>query len=97
MQELKRGIHDALILDDVRDLQFLVDHQEKLQGKYDGEIEFNTTQGGTCFFTRYLFQIPTVATINYTTRNLDFLNSNDWLSCTTNRVFLKWPLENSGS
>ena len=43
MVEFKRGTHDALILDDVRNLDFLVTHQEKLQGKY---IEFATAQGG---------------------------------------------------
>ena len=57
-------MHDALILDDVRDLDF----QEKVQGKYDSRIEFATTQGGTCFDTKYLLKVPTVVTINYTTK-----------------------------
>ena len=61
MVEFRRGFHDALILDDVRDLDFLVQHQEKLQGKYDSRIEFATTQGGTCFFTKYLFQTSPLA------------------------------------
>ena len=61
MMEFKRHFHDALILDDVRDLNFLISHQEKLQGKYDSRIEFATTQGGTCFYTKYLFKIPTAA------------------------------------
>ena len=91
--DFKRGHHDALILDDVRDLEFLVSHQEKLQGKYDGRIEFATTQGGTCFFTKYLYQVPTVVTINFTTRNLRYLSDNDWLSKAENRVFLKWPVQ----
>ena len=91
MVEFKRGFHDALILDDVRDLDFLVQHQEKLQGKYDGSIEFATTPGGTCFYTKYLFRIPTVVTINFTTRNLSYLSENDWLNKTVNRVLLKWP------
>ena len=91
MVEFRRGFHDALILDDVRDLDFLVQHQEKLQGKYDSRIEFATTQGGTCFFTKYLFQTPTVVTINFTTRNLTFLEENDWLSRSQNRVVVRWP------
>lgn len=91
MVEFKRGEHDALILDDVRDLDFLVSHQEKIQGKYDSRIEFATTQGGTCFFTKYLFQVPTVVTINYTTKNRCFLETNDWLSRPQNRILVEWP------
>lgn len=91
MVEFKRGTHDALILDDVRDLDFLAQHQEKLQGKYDARIEFATAQGGTCFFTKYLFKVPTVVTINFTTKHLDFLQVNDWLSKAQNRVLVQWP------
>ena len=91
MQEFKRGFHDALILDDVRDLAFLVLHQEKLQGKYNGRIEFATTQGGTCAYTKYLYQVPIVITINFTTRNLEHLTTNDYLNKPSNRVLLQWP------
>ena len=91
MVEFRRGHHDAIILDDVRDMDFLVLHQEKLQGKYDSRIEFATTQGGTCFYTKYLFQVPTVVTINFTTRNLIFLEENDWLSKPQNRVVVHCP------
>ena len=91
MVEFKRGVHDALILDDVRDLDFLVSHQEKVQGKYDSRIEFATTQGGTCFYTKYLFKVPTVVTINYTTKNRGYLEANDWLSKPQNRVVVEWP------
>ena len=62
MVEFKRGVHDALILGDVHDLDFLASHQEKVQGKYDSRIEFATTQGGTCFYTKYLLKVPTVVT-----------------------------------
>ena len=92
MVEFKRGHHDALILDDVRDLDFIVLNQEKLQGKYDGRIEFATTQGGTCFYTKYLFQVPTVVTINYTTKNLHYLRENDFLCRDGNRVVVEWPV-----
>ena len=34
------------MLDDLRDLDFLVAHQEKLQGKYDCLVEFASTPGG---------------------------------------------------
>ena len=91
MVEFKRGCHDALILDDARDLEFLVMHQEKVQGKYDSRIEFATTQGRTCFYTKYLFKTPTVVTINFTTKNLGHLQSNDWLNRPQNREVVEWP------
>jgi len=46
MRLFTRGTHDGLVLDDVRDLDFLVRHQEKLQGKYDALVEFGSTPGG---------------------------------------------------
>ena len=32
MRTFRRGVHDGIVLDDVRDLLFLEQHQEKLQG-----------------------------------------------------------------
>ena len=46
MREFDRNFHDGLVLDDVRDLKFLSDHQDKLQGKYDSRVEFASTPGG---------------------------------------------------
>jgi len=46
MRAFTPGTHDGLVLDDVRDLDFLVQHQEKLQGKYDYHVEFGSTPGG---------------------------------------------------
>lgn len=43
MRQFQRGVHDGIILDDVRDLQFVVEHQEKLQGKYNSLVEFAST------------------------------------------------------
>ena len=88
----QRHANDGLVLDDVRDLNFLVEHQEKLQGKYDARVEFASTQGGTCKYTKYLFAVPVVVTINYSTRNLGFLETNDWLKNPTNRVLVNCPL-----
>ena len=79
MREFDRHLHDGLVLDDVRDLQFLSDHQDKLQGKYDSQIEFASTPGGTCAYKKYLFAVPTVITINYSTANLQYLATHDWL------------------
>jgi len=91
MRSFERGKHDGIILDDVRDLAFLAAHQEKLQGKYDSRVEFATTPGGTCAFTKYLFAIPLAVTVNYSTSNLDFLETHDWLSHQGNRVVIKFP------
>ena len=58
MRSFRRGVHDALVLDDVRDMEFLSSHQEKLQGKYNIASEFATTTGGTTAYHLYLFRIP---------------------------------------
>lgn len=88
LRAFKRGFHDGLILDDVRDLQFVVDNQEKLQGKYDCLVEFGSTAGGTCAYHLDLFGIPVVATINFSTKNLQFLDAHDWLANPGNRVLV---------
>jgi len=74
MRSFDRDVHDAIILDDIRDLLFLAQHQEKLQGKYDKEVEFASTAGGTCAYQRDLFAVPIVATVNFSTKNLDALD-----------------------
>ena len=73
MRGFDRNRHDGLVLDDVRDLQFLSDHQDKLQGEYDSRVEFASTPGGTCAYTKYLYAVPTVVTFNNSTANLHFL------------------------
>ena len=85
-----RKTHDAIILDDVRDLAFLTENQDKLQGKYDSLLEFASTQGGTCKFEKYLFKVPVAVTANYSTANLHFLESHDWLSKPGNRTVVHW-------
>ncbi|CAE8595265.1 unnamed protein product, partial [Polarella glacialis] len=77
MRLFDRNKHDAIILDDIRDMAFLGDHQEKLQGKYNAKVEFASTFGGTCAYSKYLFQVPIVATVNFSTKNLDFLETHD--------------------
>ena len=70
----------------MRDLYFLVAHQEKLQGKYDYQVEFATTPGGGCTFYRWLWRVPMVITANLTTLNRDLLDTDDFLGNTENRV-----------
>ena len=91
MRSFKRGVHDGIVLDDVRDLQFLVLHQEKLQAKYDSRIEFASTPGGQCAYTRWLFAVPIVVTCNYTTDHLDHLETDDFLGNPKNRVLIYYP------
>ena len=91
MRSFSRQQHDGLVLDDVRDLRFLVQHQDKLQGKYDNRVEFASTPGGRCAYSRWLYQIPVVATFNYSTANLDFLETDDFLGTASNRVIVHWP------
>ena len=91
MRTFDRRKHDAIILDDLRDMAFLTQHQEKIQGKYDLLVEFGTTPGGTCAYKKDLFAVPVVATANESTANLAFLDSHDWLSRAENRVIVRFP------
>ena len=90
MRQFERGKFDGLVLDDVRDLSFLNEHQDKLQGKYTGPVEFGSTAGGTCAFLRDLFAVPVVATVNNTTRNLHWLEAgaHDFLGNRNNVHYL---------
>ena len=88
MWELKKGKLDAAMLDDVRDLEFVREHQEKLQGKYIVLVPFAPTPGGTCAFKRDLYSVPFALIVNNSTRNLDFLRSDDFCSKPANAFFL---------
>ena len=90
MRQFDRKKHDALVLDDLRNLQFLSDHQDKLQGSYDRLLEFASTTGGTCAFWRDLYRIPVVATVNNDTKNLHWLKAgaHDFLGNSENVHYL---------
>ena len=88
MRAFDRKRYDGIVLDDVRDMAFLAVHQEKLQGNYDAEIEFASTAGGRCAYEKDLWRVPLVATVNYSTHNLQFLASHDFLSKKENVHFL---------
>ena len=90
MRKFNRKSHDGLVLDDVRDLKFVTDNQDKLQGKYDARVEFASTQGGTCAYRKYLYATPTIVTINFSTANLEYLQSHDWLGKESNRVLINF-------
>ena len=79
-RQLDRGRHDGVVLDDVRDLEFLSDHQDKLQGKYSGAVELGTTPSGQYAFFVDFFRLPVVATVNNSTQNLGFLTDHDFVA-----------------
>lgn len=91
MRAFKRGVHDGIILDDLRDWAWLEVHQEKLQGKYNAAVEFAATPGDTCTYTRYLYQIPIVATGNQDTKHAELFETSDWLSNPGNRRLVSFP------
>ena len=57
-------------------------------------MEFASTQGGTCAYSKFLFRVPFVATINDSTKNLQHLDGHDWLRLPSNvvRVNLRGPM-----
>ena len=89
MRRFSRKQHDAIVLDDCRDFQFLVEHQEKLQGKVDAKVEFASTPGGQCKYTKWLHRVPIVVTANFTTKNRELLESDDFLGHPENRVVVE--------
>ena len=78
MKLLDRRIHDGLVLDDLRDLEFLHANQEKLQGKYNRPVTLFNTPGGELACTVDLYKLPIVFTINNSTKNLGFLTTHDF-------------------
>ena len=90
MRDFTRRKHDVVILDDVRNLEFIRENQEKLQGKYNVQVPFAPTAGGTCAFKKDLYRVPFVLTVNNSTRNLDFLETDDFCSKAENVFFLSF-------
>ena len=92
MRTFERGVHDAIILDDLRDIQWLVDQQDKLQGKYDNLVEFGTTPSGDYAYKHWLYKIPIVVTFNFTTKNRALLEQDDFIGNPENRLLVDFPL-----
>ena len=78
LRALNRKIHDGLVLDDVRDLVFLSNQQEKIQAT--DVVEFASTPGGGCSYKKDMYRLPIVVTVNDSTRNLHYLQEHDFLS-----------------
>ena len=91
MRKFRKGYHDGIVLDDLRDMRFLVEHQEKVQGKYNAAVEFASTPSGQHAYVKDLFATPVVVTANYSTRNLQLLEEDDFLGHPENRRLLHFP------
>ena len=65
--------------------------EDKLQGKYLGAIEFESTPGGQLAYEKDLFALPIVVTANYTTASRDLLETDDFLGNPQNRVLFHYP------
>jgi hypothetical protein len=91
LRSFDRKLHDGIIVDDVRDCQFIVQHQEKFQGKYDCLVEFASTPGGQCAYAKDLYAVPIVVTINNSTSNRELLQTDDFLGNESNRLIIKFP------
>ena len=92
--------YDGIVMDDIRDLEFVANHQHVFQGKPDETVSFAETPGGTRAFEKLLFKVPFVATINASTANLQYLESHDFLSKHENCVVLRLtsaPYEHDGA
>ncbi len=90
MRSYNRRFHDGIVLDDIRDLQFLVNFQHIFQGKPDEEVGFaENTSGGACAYSKLVFATPFVATFNESAKNLELLDTDDFLSKPENRVVIR--------
>ncbi len=100
MRDYRRGVHDGVVLDDVRDLEFLNAFRHVFQGKYNQEVSFSDgTAGGAMAYHRLMFRTPFVATCNFATENLGFLDSHDFIGKPENVFVLRLagpPWETSG-
>ena len=97
LRQFDRSKHDAIIMDDVRDMSFIVQHQDKLQGKPHVRIEFASTPGGQCCFSLWLWKIPLVFTANLSTSGLALLETDDFLGNERNRVVVRYQGQASSS
>ena len=89
MRDFQRGHHDGIVVDDVRDLSFVVQHQEKFQGKYSEPVGFGSSPCGQNSYKRYLHNIPMVVTINCGTSGTELLHEDDFLGNPQSRVLFE--------
>jgi hypothetical protein len=92
MKEFDRRQHGALVLDNLGDVGFLQQHEEKIQGKYDQMVEFAPSP--TCLYSYFklLLRVPIVVTCNLAAKRTDLLKPgvHDFLGNLGNRVIVKF-------
>ena len=81
---------DGLVLDDVRDLNFLSRNQDILQSK-NAPVEFGQSMTGRDSYRRNLHATPIVLTTNFTCKNLQFLVEDDYCSKSSNVKVMRFP------
>lgn len=88
LRTFERGVHKAIVLDDVRDLAFPSENRESLHATYNAIIEFGTTPSGEYAYHHYLFQAPIAVTVNLDAKSREWLESrkHDCLGSERNRV-----------
>ena len=60
-------------------------------------VEFATTPSGEYSYLKDLYAVPFVATFNFSTGNLGYLERHDFLGKSENRVLVKFHPRDSGS
>ena len=66
-RELDRDVHGGASFDDCHELSFIRANQQMLQGSYRRVLEFALTAGGTCKYSKYLWNMPIMFTVNPST------------------------------
>ena len=68
-----------------------MENQEKLQSKYNRPIELFNTPGGDLAMTLDLYRLPIFFAVNNSTRNLDYLTTDDFCTKRENVRLLSFP------
>ena len=76
IRKFDRESHDGIVLDDERDFNLLVYHQEKLQGEVERSATFVEPPSGGYAHRKWLWKIPIVVTAKFSTMNQQLLHMN---------------------
>ena len=90
MRRFEKSTHKAVILDDVRDLDLVRKQQDVLQSS-NIVCEFGKSPTGQNAYFRHVHNVAFVVTINFTTKNLDFLRTCDFCKHERNCLVVAWP------
>ena len=84
--------HDAIVLDDIRDAQFIVKHQDVLQST-NGEHWFGQSPTGQSAYWKNLWGTPFILTMNFTTTNLQYFLDDDFCKRAANCRLARFPFK----